>query len=556
MAAGREHAQNIVDRLDILEKERLEKLEKKQRMKLPSEELQEETFAPKLNPNTLKIVEKMKQQKRDRGGMPVEEYLEKKEKDRQRALLKKTEEHFNNLAPGQPRITQRAAEIIREGSVSDRLYEESFKLNEKKLEIQQQKQLQEQYMYEFQPRINTLDIDRGDSLVFDHLLEREQQLKAKKRENMEKLLEKERQLHHPKINPVSEEIASRLPNSSQERLLQATKPLKRDYSPSWTFRPKINQKSKQIELEKTGNVDFQSRIDRLYNHEKKKKEKILQLKSEYEQRELEECTFSPRMNQAEVRVASFEERTSNWEKKRRAKMAREREVVEKKSMEECTFRPITNAEKRLYESALRAGHSSDSLLNGSLDDPIGFEEFVQRQREARAMKEQSVKGVFTTGEKWRNEITVPKEFNLGMKRSTSIKSLRKPLSPSRNVSRGLIEDSDDDSGREGATSIQDADKTKEKTISNEDSLDVPPQGLFSSMSSFKILEGLNHLYQSPTKSSNKDSRNQTANTFLIMETTSSEEWAKRNFLKNDASKMDSPRTRTPGRGLRIQTGLN
>ena len=297
--------------------------------------------------------------------MPFEEYLGKKEMDRQKALMKKTEDHYNSMVPAQPRITQRAAEIVREGSVSDRLYEESFKLSERKLEIQQQKQMQEQIMYEFQPRINTLDIDRGDSHVFDHLLKREEQAKMKKQENMEKLLAKEKQLHHPKINPVSEEIASRLPSSSQERLLQTTKQVRQEHDPNWTFRPEINKKSKQIESEKSGFIDVQSRIDRLYNHEKKKKEKIRQLRSEFEMKELEECTFVPKMKKADIRVAPFEERTTTWEKKRKAKMARERAVIDRKSMQECTFRPSTNAERRLFESSLRAGRSTDSILSGS-----------------------------------------------------------------------------------------------------------------------------------------------------------------------------------------------
>jgi hypothetical protein len=473
----RENNLDVVERLNLLENERLEKLEQMQKAKETvftykpiiskasqeilegynrgdiveinkewaemreqrlewlrthklEKELYEETFVPKLNPKTLKIIEKLKEKKkRLRDGMPFEEYLKKRENERQKELLKKREKHLSETAPGRPKISLMSAELVREGSVSDRLYEESFKLNEKKLNYQQ-RQLREQITYSFQPNISSYNIKRDGSPVFEHLLKKEELSRLKKAEEMERLLEKEKELHHPKINPVSEEIASRLPYSTKERLLQTPKHVAREPSPNWTFHPEINKRSAQIEEERRGRRDTLSRIERLYKQDKMKKDKLKQLRTEFEQKELEECTFNPKTIRVKRDTQPLWQRCKNWEDKRKAKISRERAFVEKKDLEECTFRPWVNTEFRINETSSRHNRSADFSYLDGIEDPLGFDEFVQRQREARILKEQRKSEVFSTDEKWKNEITIPKEFNLGTKRPGAIKSLKKPLSPS------------------------------------------------------------------------------------------------------------------------------
>jgi hypothetical protein len=558
---GGEHSRmDVIDRLELLEKERVEKLEQMQKAKEDNythkpviskmsqdlatgdrsdivqvnrtwvdhrehrlnalrdkkieEELEEETFAPRLNPNTYKIVNRMRQQKkRDDEGVPFEDYLEKKEVERQIQIQKKTEEHFQNLISKTPKITQRAAEIVREGSVSDRLYEQSFKLNEKRLEYTKQKQMQEQMEYDFTPKV--LTAGGREEPVYDHLLKKEEEKRQKKKENMQKLIEREKELHHPKINPVSEEIASRLPDSTRVRLLKKFNTA--STTESFPFKPEINSKSRQMAVERSGSG--MNRIDRLYNIERKKREKLRQLRTMSEQKELEHCTFQPKTKTADYHAKPFNERSKQWEHKKKQKIARERAVVESKSMQECTFKPNTNAERRLHEMKSEPMSPLPSTPGGvgnttgasTIEDPLGFDEFVQRHKEARQKKEQSGKGVFVTGSRWQNRLTVPKEFHLGQKRP-HIRALRKPLSPSQ---QKRMEDMDlqdyysEDDDEEETRILDSTDNSSIHSSSSgeeEDSIidllnEVPPQGLFSSRSSVSILEGMHHIYQTPNSNS-------------------------------------------------------
>jgi hypothetical protein len=58
-----------------------------------------------------------------------QQYLEQREFERKQKILDKT---GDDPMYGVPRITQQAAMLIREGSASDRLYEESFRITREK----------------------------------------------------------------------------------------------------------------------------------------------------------------------------------------------------------------------------------------------------------------------------------------------------------------------------------------------------------------------------------------------------------------------------------------
>ncbi|KAF0984976.1 hypothetical protein FDP41_000015 [Naegleria fowleri] len=451
--------------------ERDEKLNKLREMK-EEREMEEEIFKPKLNPRTLKIIERKKASLKE--NLSLEEAFERKEFLRQQRVQEMAEEQFESMVPGTPKITAQAAKMIRDGSVSDRLYQLSFKMSEKKQEISLQHLEEEKKMFDFNPKINWSEFER-DEPVYDDLYHQEENSRIKRVERMEKLLEKENLLHHPRINPVSEEIASRLPHSSKERLLSSGNktPKGSPVKLELTFKPRINEKSKLIEGDKSQSVE--ERITQLLNYDKKKRQILEEKRKEKDEKEMEECTFKPNVlanPKTQSLQKTFADRLIFWDKKRKAKLEQERKEKTLQELKQCTFKPAID---RIKQEDL------SKLENDS--EPLGYEEFVQRQIEAREKKKNASK-VINYGENWKNEITIPKEFTFGQKTAV-IKSLRKPLTPQ--TSR-IMEPEDKDKSFE--VQYREVYHIDDEMNRDSDNLDVfPPQGLFSTKNTLSILEG-------------------------------------------------------------------
>lgn len=343
--------------------------EKEQRLSKMREQQQKEEekhvySIPQLSARTLKIVNKMKE--RRPSNVPIEEYLEQQEIKRQDDLLQRTEVHMKQLHTGTPKITPHAAQLIREGSITDRLYEQSFQNAAKRQELERQKMHEEEKDLLFSPNILTRDYNRGLP-VYDDLLQRGEMHKSKQYEKMQQIYEIERDMHHPRINPVSKVIASSLPSTAKERLYGTAKLPKtpRNEEDLYSFKPEINQKSREIEENRGSlNSGMNARVDHMLMRDKKKQESIQKLKDFYNQKELEECTFTPRTRGGYYETLSkdFNERQQQWDRKRSAKVAREKAVVQKKEVENCTFRP--NTDKRVLEMKAK-----NEII---IDDPLGF----------------------------------------------------------------------------------------------------------------------------------------------------------------------------------------
>lgn len=189
----------------------------------------------------------------------------------------------------------------------------------------------------------------GEDDNLDDLLKRNEFLAIKRSFMIHEAWEKEREMHHPKINPVSLAIAAKLSSTARERLYSNAKTLspknkhnQQDTPEVFSFSPNINQKSRDLEELRRSNKGVMARIDSLYNREKKKVEYLKQLKTQQLETELEQCTFSPLTRGGYVETVPpkpFNERALKWEAKRKNRIDREKTEVEKKIMEECTFQP-------------------------------------------------------------------------------------------------------------------------------------------------------------------------------------------------------------------------
>jgi hypothetical protein len=561
------------------------------RNRLLSQEGEEHTFAPKLNKRTQKIVAKMKERRPQ--GMAIEDYLERKELERQEQLLEMAEsKQQKKNYTFTPRITAQAAQIVRHGSITERLYEESFRINEKKQYLlQMQNQMHEQY--EFQPKINQNSRMINEELyqdvlpIHDNLLRKSQISKQRQQSKVEELERMEREMHNPRINPVSAVIASRLP-PSKERLTNRSQsagkrlgkpelddsrrsktPKPKQEKNEFTFKPNINRKS--IEWNRnTFKQDFDSRVHQWHLNEKRKNEKLVVERRIKEEESVKECTFEPKRFTQNAKVQSsrhnhllsksFDHRNTQWEMKRKAKISKEQNAKKQAEVEECTFKPVV---KTIPGNLL---NTTNTVYAASLVDPLGFDEFVQRHEEARIRKAESEKrAVKATGSKWQNKLTVPKEFKFGQ-RNPHVKALDPIVSPkTKNQLEGThrwrreeeleefedIEYSNDEVDENDDDSLYDhqpiklADfrappstiKKRAVTVEDDEDVDpdtIPPQGLFSSQVSVRILEAAQQTPQRTPASSRatyaSSNPNTTASSSKDLNEWSSE-WLRRSMLK-------------------------
>eukprot|EP00756_Hemistasia_phaeocysticola_P015960 Hpha_TRINITY_DN15445_c0_g5::TRINITY_DN15445_c0_g5_i1::g.175084::m.175084 len=126
------------------------------------------------------------------------------------------------------------------------------------------------------------------------------------------------------------------------------------------------------------------------------------------------------------------DRVTQWQRRREQHLSEMRQQREQQELTSCTFTPTTRANAQRSTAAAPSRTAWDatpsSNIYGGDGKAWGFHEFVERQREARRRSKEGSDTAFCTGKKWKNEITVPQEFNLG-RRDRAIRSLQKPLSP-------------------------------------------------------------------------------------------------------------------------------
>lgn len=379
------------------------------------------------------------------------------------------------------------------------------------------------------------------------LLKKNQESKEQKQQIVSLLLEKERELHYPIINSVSEEIASRLPQTPMERLLSGHMSNKTQLQlDGSTFKPYINPKSVEIEKLRRGLPDFTSRINQWELQEKRRREKLKSIKNALEQKELQDCTFSPAVSispSQKVTNKSFDDRNKQWQRRRQIKLGREKAAVMRKEMDECSFRPAMSPRNASPLNITRSEETNTREL-------VGFEEFVSRHRSARDKKRED-----PPGSNWKNQLTKPIGPQLGKRTRDKIKALDRPVtqplpyspqsrpnSPRSNESRSSSpvltpRNASCDMERRSCSAISSSNSTKydveddDEQESTVDFNNFPRQGLFSSRSTVNILEELryNFIVSEPPV---EDLRNTHAREEEEEDSNASEEWKKRSSSKD------------------------
>eukprot|EP01062_Namystynia_karyoxenos_P066354 TRINITY_DN60306_c0_g1_i1.p1 TRINITY_DN60306_c0_g1~~TRINITY_DN60306_c0_g1_i1.p1 ORF type:complete len:420 (+),score=144.47 TRINITY_DN60306_c0_g1_i1:109-1260(+) len=122
------------------------------------------------------------------------------------------------------------------------------------------------------------------------------------------------------------------------------------------------------------------------------------------------------------------DRVTQWQRRREQRLHELRQRRENQELTDCTFVPTTRSPQQQQPSRMAWDPNPGATIYGGDGKAWGFHEFVERQREARRRSKEGNDGAFCTGKGWKNEITVPQEFQLG-RRDRSIKALQKPLSP-------------------------------------------------------------------------------------------------------------------------------
>eukprot|EP00996_Jenningsia_fusiforme_P000060 NODE_1026_length_1754_cov_25.787097_g905_i0.p1 GENE.NODE_1026_length_1754_cov_25.787097_g905_i0~~NODE_1026_length_1754_cov_25.787097_g905_i0.p1 ORF type:complete len:510 (-),score=118.56 NODE_1026_length_1754_cov_25.787097_g905_i0:224-1573(-) len=410
--------------------------------------------------------------------------------------------------PGTPRITHYAAQMQRPGTVGDRLYE----LWLSKMTLKNEAKGDDGPSSgcgmgdddcTYTPAITrqASAMPRGASVFEDMLARHEYTRNLQTQQRADALWEEDVEAHRPLINPVSQEIAARLPETSTERLLRTPLREGRLNSGNMADDARTTRYARDSVSSSLGAATPSlERVESMYMKEERKKEKLERMRQRKEAGVMAECTFRPntlrsRSLSPSSRHAStpLHERSMNWARRRDIKLEEERLRREALEVASCTFNPDTRCAGNFSLNSLNVAMESldvpdlshHQLSSDAADpNPWGFGEFVHRQQEARERKaaaQQRANSV--SGKGWRNKVTVPQPFRLGSGHSTPIKALQRPIEGPR-VPDPMPSRNDRHSDKEnvwGAASTS----TLERGAADE--VTLPQRGVFSSWSSREII---------------------------------------------------------------------
>jgi hypothetical protein len=158
-------------------------------------------------------------------------------------------------------------------------------------------------------------------------------------------------------------------------------------------------------------------------------------------------------------------RSTQWAKRREQKLEELKSVRENENEQDCPFTPEI--------------HDAHSLSTGrqhtSAERVRGYGSFLQRQENARVLKEDKILKIKCDGSKWTNAPTVPEEFHLGTRNQRPIKALKQPLrAPSSRTPAALHELLHD--------------PTVPTALDAAEAIGAPPRGLFSTKTSTAIID--------------------------------------------------------------------
>jgi hypothetical protein len=332
--------------------QRIEELRKEKIVK----ELGDVRGMPDIDPRS----ELLAARRREKEGMAGYTHLEAMlERDRLAKLARWEEQQRAAQAAtiASPKITTFAATMRRSGDVADRLMAEAAAREERRLERERLYLEEERGGQGGTP---------GREFRPDELLARHQLAVQRRDERIRQVHANESRMHNPTINPTSDHLASRMSQSTMERL--TTPPRSRTPGRSEQQQPRSTTPRSV-----RGGGEDSNLFERLQLAEARRKLHIEAAKSEKEAKELEACTFAPATTvnyyppaQADTPRGVYE-RMKQWDQRRQDRIDEQRKRGAAEELDGYTFAPRINAAQN---------------SNFSTDNISGFQDFVTRQQSA------------------------------------------------------------------------------------------------------------------------------------------------------------------------------
>ena len=342
-------------------------------------------------------------------------------------LDKLREDTYRQEVPGYPAITRLAAEMIRDGPVSDRLYNHAKVQRRRRQEMAaaaqmeyRQKQaaiamrgkevrsLTKKHRTRAGRRGKKKELKQGESLYLRAV--EQQQRKNMRKQAIDRAT---RESSVPAMNAHSRMLAMQLSKDPKERLyagvkktegLEAMDVAKSKYhpggerrsdldDPELTFHPKVNHISRKImavksghgegaEEEKTSNP---ATFERLYRDNGRNEEHLEKLRKEEVEEEMRECSFKPdiksKFADSVVTNGKLEDRLHDWLHRRDAKRAQQQQEKANWVDDQCTFQP------NITRKGAMAKAKVDSPRQRTRSPPATEADRARIQAKARAARE-------------------------------------------------------------------------------------------------------------------------------------------------------------------------
>lgn len=197
------------------------------------------------------------------------------------------------------------------------------------------------------------------------------------------------------------------------------------------FAPKVNPTSSEIDKRSKIIKEDGKPIERwelLYDLNEKKKSELEELKKLYEESDSNknECTFKPQLVTEENKisvtpaqhkkksVAGVQERAMIWQKRKEDKLRALKETTENKEMESCTFAPrlISKNSGIVQNEHIEDNKQSTTMsTDGFIASMKSVEKYIEKQkalREQRELSHKKAEQIAGSGNVWTKKITVPK----------------------------------------------------------------------------------------------------------------------------------------------------
>ncbi|KAG2383078.1 hypothetical protein C9374_004415 [Naegleria lovaniensis] len=360
---------------------------------------------PKINPISEKLVSQM-----DRGQDIGEYLIQRYEQKKLEKEMKKRMEKEKESIEAKPQISIHSANLERQGVVFDRLYQDSLEKENKRRE--QIAQIENQINHGIDPNTG-LPLHNPVINPRSALMEREEpveEILLKKKEESERkkmaLVEREQKVleaHGSKVGAYSqllvELLERRTQTSTMDRLTRQPKKQEPSIAQTYSFKPHINQTSREMDKSKNHGTPRQEVLLRKgFEYEMHKKEIEQKIKEE------EEESFSPvvstKSKSMKTPKGSVIDRSADWIRKKEQKMESERRLKEYKEAEACTFKPNV---KRLDVSHIAPCESHFKTKEEESSYAAALKNREQLKQKATTPRQESKKPRVKDDNKYANE---------------------------------------------------------------------------------------------------------------------------------------------------------